>query len=124
MKCPSLYFTHVKMHSDVGESANSYGRPRSCIITYILSAHSRNLTVRKPNCEAGFSVHVSSNTACNSLTASFTYHMQLNISIKNSEKRVHIYTIHHHNVKFYYVLLYGFSYNTTIWNNKIKPRDM
>jgi len=80
MKCQSLYFTHVKTHSDVGESANSSGRPRSCIITYILSAHSRNLTVRRPNCEAGFSVHVSSNTACNSVTASFTNHMQLNIS--------------------------------------------
>jgi len=67
------------MHSDVGESANSSGRPRSCIITYILSAHSRNLTVRRPNCEAGFSVHVSSNIACNSVTGSFTNPMQLNI---------------------------------------------
>jgi hypothetical protein len=105
------------MHSDVGESANSSGRPRSCIITYILSAHLRDLTVRRPNCEAGFSVHVSSNTACKSVTASFTKHMQLNISKEFRKMGPYIYTIHCHNVKFYYVMLYGSSYNTTIWNN-------
>jgi hypothetical protein len=57
MKYQSLFNTWG-YRSDVGDSANSFGKPRSCWDHHYPFCTFRNLTVSRLNCEARFGVQV------------------------------------------------------------------